>query len=294
MSLLAILIGLAFDRLVPALDHWRNLGWSNLFTTWVRARLAGHPHLRGIATLLAIVLPPVLAIAMVQTLLSEWFMFLGFLFSVGVLVYCLGPKDQSRLVHSYLDASERGDTATAEATLQELLPHPLPETEEARLAALVETILIQTHERLLAILFWFGVLGPMGAVLYRLTAQQLRNLPAAGEADDAAFRHAVLRLHSLLAWIPTHLTVLGYAVMGSFVDALHAWREHDTAAPDTLPPPSHRLLVRVGLASMRLQCPQPAGDCKPTAVRETLGLCGRSLIAWVTVLALMTLGGFTA
>ena len=294
MSLLAILIGLALDRLVPALDRWRNLGWSKTFAAWVRARLAPYPRLQGNVTLLAIVLTPVLAIAALQILLTQWLMFLGFLYSVGILVYCLGPKDQSRLVHRYLDASRDGDTESAQGALQELLPHPLPETEQARLSALVDTILVQTHERLLAILFWFGVLGPMGAVLYRLSAQLVRNLQHGDYQDDDTFRLALLRLHNLLAWIPSHLTVLSYAVMGSFVDALHAWRACDTAAETDPHPPSQRLLVRVGLASLRFQCPQPEGDCKPEAVRETLGLCGRSLIAWVTVLALMTLAGLTS
>ncbi len=301
MSLLAILISLILKKLLPPLHDLRSLAWIESYCQWVHARLASHRH--GISSLLIIVLLPLIGIAAVQYLLNDLLVFLGFIFSIIVLTYSLGPKDKRQRAHDYLDAEERGDNDNAESILQDIVScttsAPLPEDKPSRTRALIECILIQTHEQRLAILFWFVILGPMGAALYRLTVelqQAGQRSEKTAETDNAEFRAAVARLHYLLAWIPSRLTALSYAVMGSFVHALHAWQDapfEETEANDDTNSQSHRLLLRIGQASLQLDNHPPQDDSQHNnAIRETLELCGRSLVAWITVLALMTLAGW--
>lgn len=305
MTLLAILISLALERLLPAVDEWRSLVWFRRYQGWLRGRLAAHEKWQGIPVLLLIVLTPVAGVALAQYLLHDILLVFSFAFSIVALTYCLGPKDEHRLVHRYLDAVDVGDSATAQQTLEELLPddsEPASD-EDSRIRQIIDALLVQSHERVLGVLFWFMVLGPMGAVLYHLTVELMRMTDS--EPADAAF-HAVLgRLHQVLAWIPAHLAALGYAVMGSFVHALRAWQHPplatptETGQPDTAGeegpgdgrPPSHQLLLRIGLASLQFDSKPPQDNA---AIREALGLCGRSLIAWVTILALMTLAGWAS
>ena len=307
MSLLAILISLALEKLLPIIDGWRHWSWFGPFSQGVRNQLNKHPHLRGIPTILLILVLPMAGVGVVQLLLNDILALLGFIFSFIVLTYCLGPKDPHRLVHKYLDAVEAGDI-TAEETLEEILQQTPPEDPTERTTALVNTILIQTHERLFAVLFWFIVLGPIGAVLYRLTLEQSYQLQT-NQDEDTEFRAAVDNLHYLLAWIPSHLAILSYAVMGSFVHALHAWKKKAEPAAEakaettgeenveaaistsTSQPEHYRLLQRIGLGALQFETKLVHNH---NAVRETLGLCGRSLIAWVTVLALLTLAGWVS
>jgi membrane protein required for beta-lactamase induction len=138
------------------------------------------------------------------------------------------------------------------------------------------------------------VLGPMGAVLYRLTVELLRLPAEPAVAANDPFRAARERLYWLLAWLPAHLAALSYAVMGSFVHALHAWQGRTESAEEGAVdnrPASHRLLLLIGHGALQFD-KAPAQD--HSAIREALGLCGRSLIAWVTVLALLTLAGWTS
>jgi len=301
MSLLAILTSLILEKLLPPMHRLRSFAWIESYCQWIHARLSSHRH--GISSLLIIILLPLIGIATVQYLLNDLLVFLGFIFSIIVLTYSLGPKDKRQRAHEYLDAKERGDNDNAESILQDIVScatsAPLPEDKPSRTRALIECVLIQTHEQLLAILFWFVILGPMGAALYRLTVELQQAGQRSGktvETDNAEFRAAVARLHYLLAWIPSRLTALSYAVMGSFVHALHAWQDapfEETETNDDTNPQSHRLLLRIGQASLQLDNHPPQDDSQHNnAIRETLELCGRSLVAWITILALMTLAGW--
>jgi len=301
MSLLAILISLILKKLLPPMHRMRSFTWIESYSQWIHARLASLRH--GIPSLLIIILLPLIGIATVQYLLNELLVFLGFIFSIIVLTYSLGAKDKRQRAHEYLDAEERGDNDTAESILQDIVSYttsaPLQEDKPSRARALIECVLIQTHEQLLAILFWFVVLGPMGAALYRLTVELQQAGQRSGktvETNNAEFRAAVARLHYLLAWIPSRLTALSYAVMGNFVHALHAWQDapfEKTEINDNANPQSHRLLLRIGQASLQLDNRPLQDDSQHNnAIRETLELCGRSLVAWITVLALMTLAGW--
>ena len=301
MSLLAILISLILEKLLPPTHGLRSLAWIESYQQWVHTRLTNHPKWRGTPSLLIIVLPPLTGIATLQYLLNDLLVFLGFVFSIIVLTYSLGPKNKRQLAREYLDAEERGDTGNAESMLQDIVSSttstPLPEDKLSRTRRLTDYLLIQTHEQLLAIFFWFVILGPMGAMLYRLTVE-LQQAGDATETGDAEFHAAVIRLHYILAWIPGRLTALSYAVMGSFVHALHAWQNASHEEIDTnnnTSPQIHHLLLHIGQAALQLDKHPPQDDSQHNdAIRETLDLCGRSLVAWITVLALMTLAGWAS
>ena len=311
MSLLAILISLLLKKMLPALHGLRNLAWTGDYQRWIQTRLADHEKWHGIPSVLIIVLLPVIGVAIIQYWLNDLLVFFSFVFSIVVLTYCLGPKDRHQLAHQYLEAEESEDADGAQTTLEtifsDIAPEAIPQDKAARARLLRDEVLIQTHEQLLAILFWFVILGPMGAVLYRLAVQlqQQATGETGAETDvetnigtkDAEFHAAVTRLHELLAWIPSHLAALSYAVMGSFTHAMHAWQNAPLEETDTddITPASHRLLVRIGLASLQFDNHPPQDATQHNdAIRETLGLCGRSLVAWVTILALMTLAGWAS
>ena len=281
MFLLAILLSLVLEKLLPVLDRLRSIQWFLRFAGWLRGKLQPGGSTRGTLAALLIILLPTLAVAGVQAELDKVHWLFSFALSLAVLIYSLGPHDLHRQVHAYLDAHARGDSATAETVLADLLTE-LPEDEETRTQALVDAILVQTHERVMAVFFWFVVLGPMGAILYRLTAELIASR---GEEDDPEFWTSVSVLHIILAWLPAHLAALGFAMVGSFTHALQAWRE---AGPNHVSqrPICQRYVIRTGRAAMELE--KAEGLDK---IRETLGLCDRSLIAWVTVLSLLTLAG---
>ncbi len=283
MFLLAILISLALEKLVPALDRLRGILWFRQYADGLRRKLLPEDNRRGTFTVLLTVLPPVLLVGLAQYLLDMQLWLFSFALSLAVLIYALGPRDMDRQVKAYLEARAQDDEEQAQVILHDFLPFPIPDDEQARTDVIIDMIFVLTHERVLAVFFWFVLLGPMGAILYRLVSELVSTPPENANED---YWLAATRLHMLLAWLPAHLSALSFAVTGSFMHALQVWHETSLRDMSRVPVVCHQYIIRTGRAALQLE--QIDDD---QAIEETLSLCHRSLIAWITILALLTLSG---
>src|SRR5690606_24093621 len=147
--------------------------------------------------------------------------------------------------------------------------------------------------RIFGVAFWFVVLGPVGAWLFRVSDLLRRRAAfesARGYGAAKAGLPAAETLPGALAWLPARLAALGHALAGSFDDAANAWRSC-TASPGR---PFHvhteRLSAVVGKAAMTGFLEQPANSS--AAARNALRLVMRTLFIWITVIALMTIFGW--
>lgn len=294
MTLISILAAIVIERFLTHLEHLRWPRWFPRYAGWLHGRLNDLGWDSRILVLLH-VLWPVLAVGLLNEWLSdEMFGLVGFVFATLVLIYCLGPRDLDTQVEDYLAAAAAGDDAGARAIAAELITRE-PPGGEAQHRAVADAVLVQAGRRVFAVLFWFAVLGPVGAMLYRVA--DLLDEWSRRDQDDAEFMAASARLHGLLAWLPGRLVALGYAVTGSFEDALHAWRAYYNAGPEQ-DADDMWLLLYVGNGALRLPLPDETGAADdpstegPDRVRAALGLVWRTVIAWITVLALLTLSGW--
>ena len=117
-------------------------------------------------------LPPLLAVglfqlALARTAAAAWS---GSLFGIVVLFYAWGPRDLDLDVEAIVDAR---DAAARRAAVARLWPEgETPATLDG--AALVEAVFRNALQRWFGVLFWFLLLGPVGALLYRLAALSAR------------------------------------------------------------------------------------------------------------------------
>lgn len=215
MALIGILLALLLERVLGQVPGW---GRPVVFLAAMRAAHGVAPERLWRSVLLPplVVLPPVALV---------WWAFgqiegpiVALLSSAAVLLLCLGPRDLAEDVHELLRARADGDDARA-AQLARALQHGPSPGETHR--SLVGALFIQSHEKLFGVLLWFFVLGPAGAVLYRLVSRLPRFI------DETAPESAALQLadgmHAVLAWVPARLTALVYGLAGSLDDALSAW-----------------------------------------------------------------------
>src|SRR5690606_17345869 len=90
-------------------------------------------------------------------------------------------------------------------------------SEVARVA--VEKSLITTHRNVFGVFFWFLLLGPAGAVMYRLSEYLARAWNEPEHMRNEAFgQFAALAFH-WIDWVPVRLTAIAFAVVGNFEDA---------------------------------------------------------------------------
>jgi len=149
------------------------------------------------------------------------------------------------------------------------------------------------------VIFWFILLGPVGAWTYRVTdlirRRAVFNALREEQPGDAPLVEATGMLHGWLAWIPARLTAIGFAMAGSFDGALSAWRNADEAPPDTSHEQSERLLARVGTGALALReiDAETAADRGIRGATAANGLVYRLLFIWAAVIAAMTLYGWS-
>ena len=301
MKLIALLIGLVIERLATQLFHLRRLRWLDriIDAGFRRATgLANWPALIPVTLLAALLVLPVAAVtfSLGDALLGFPYMILA----IVVLFFSFGPKDIGEDVDEYCSALEEGDELRIDQTAKALIESDVPTGPLERIHCVEAAVCVQANNRLFAVIFWFVLLGPLGAWAYRVTDLIRRRAVYSAARDDAQdgntveMRDAAATLHGWLAWIPARLTAIGYAVAGHFDAALGAWRTPDEQAGVTLHEGSENLLARVGVGALALE----DSDDEDLTVRGVRGaatanrLVFRLLLIWAVAIAAMTLYGW--
>ncbi|HEX7370249.1 MAG TPA: beta-lactamase induction protein, partial [Rhodanobacteraceae bacterium] len=150
--------------------------------------------------------------------------------------------------------------------------------------------------RRFGVLFWFFLLGPAGALGYRLAWV---TADSDEERVDPRTRHAARRFALALDWVPAHLMVLAMALVSNFdavIGTWRAWHSQPGRSGWELDPDFLAAVARSSVdADIR------AGDGPNLSTLDPLSeladarrLMLRVLIVWLAVVALIVLAGWIA
>ncbi len=283
MTLISAILGIIADRLLTHLHEYRHYRQFLAWVDAVRSRASGDGR-DGIFGLLLVLLPVWGATALLQGWLHDLlFGLVGLLFYIAVFVYCLGPRDLAIDVNTYCEVADSTDPGLRLRAAGRLIGEEPLADGEAGDRQVARAVLLEANDRLFGVLFWFVVLGPVGAVMYRSVAvlyRERREANGYGEAVDL--------LYGILVWIPARLLALGYALAGHFDSAIEGWR----AAHRDMPRGSEgsfEVLAATGEGALGLA--DEDGDA--SAVRAAMRLVWRTLTIWLVVLSLLTLAGWS-
>lgn len=264
----------------------------------------------------------------IGTLLVYWLLdvFVGWpiavLWSVAILYVTLGFRQFSFHFTRIRDALADGDEGRARELLtdwQRSDVKTLPQSEIIR--HVIECSVLSAHRHVFGVLAWFSVLailgfGPAGAVLYRLSEfvaryWQHKNKVHHHPVSDS-LQMAAKTAWALVDWIPARMTAISFAVVGSFEDAIEAWRSYNL---DGLVENEGVILAATaGAVNIRL-VPLPKMSTQYTGSQQTplandssvisglvasqtptlahlaviVGLVWRTVVMWMVLLALLTL-----
>lgn len=300
MKLLALLIGLLVERLATQLFHLRRQRWlDRVIDSGFRygSRFANWPALIPIGVLSIILVLPVFLIRF--GLGDMWFGVPYVVLAIIVLFFSLGPKDIGEEVSEYCYAVEADDTERIAETSRSLAEQEVPDDTAERTRLVEEAVCIQANNRLFAVIFWFVLLGPVGAWAYRVTdlirrRAVFRALRTEGNDYDPVVDAAEL-LHAWVAWIPARLTAIGYAMAGAFDSALAAWRKVQSADRLPLHEQSERLLAEVGVGALALHRreDESLAERAVRGAKAANGIVVRLFIIWAVIIGAMTLYGLS-
>ena len=289
MSFLAVVLALLLDLWLRHLEPVRGPRWFHAYAEAFAGMSRGVDPVPATAVALALVQVPTVVVKSLFDLLHGLWGggVLSYLFAVAVFLFCLGPRDLHVEVESYMDAVQAGDEPRAAGIAVDILGTAAPATPRERTQAVTRAVFSEANDRLFGVLFWFGLLGPGGAVLYRST-DLLKRVPA--DESSPVFRKAVDRLYGILAWVPAHLTAVGYALAGSFEDAVSDLKAYYNACSLQFFQVNNDVLVCTGLGAIRASAGEEAGAAR---LKSALGLVRRTLLIWVVMYGLLTILGWS-
>jgi AmpE protein len=302
MNLIALLIGLVVERLATQLFHWRRMRWLDRIIDFgfkQAERVANWPPLIPVVLLAAVLTLPVYAV--IFSLGGTLAGFTYLILAVVVLFFSLGPRDIGEEVDEYCKALESEEDEDIFNAAKAIIESDVPTEAHERIRCVEESVCVQANNRLFAVVFWFVLLGPLGAWAYRVTDMIRRravfSVAREEESDSnvAMLRDAAVMLHGWLAWIPARLTAVGYATAGHFDEAVAAMRAPTEQRDASTSEQSENLLARVGTAALALQG-RPDESVTERGVRGAVAanrLVFRLLIIWAVIISAMTLYGLT-
>lgn len=322
MALFAIIIALLLEQVRPlgpnnpvatSLRHW---------VRWVGSSVdAGGAHHAWLAWVLAVGAPTALVLGVHWGLIWLGGWPLALIWSVLILYLTLGFRQFSHHFTGLRDALESGQEERARELLarwQQVDASRLPRAEIVR--HVIEYSVLAAHRHVFGVLGWFSIFamlgfGPAGAVFYRnadfAANYWRRKEKAADQPASPALRESADTAWRVIDWLPARMTALGFAIVGSFEDAIDAWRNFAGSFPDSndgviLAATSGAIGVRLGGASLRPVASefsaQPAGtpDGAPDSglpgrephsahLVQVVGLVWRMVALWLLLLVLLTL-----
>jgi adenosylcobinamide-phosphate synthase len=299
MSLVSIILALLLEKAKPVAVERIN-GWLAAWSDWLESRFNAGEHRHGVAAwVVGVGLPSGLVLA-AYFLAYRYSWPLALLLGVGVLYLTTGFRQFSHHFTQIHLALQAGEVEQA----RRLLAHwtgrntdRLSSSEVARLA--IEEALLASHRHVYAPLFWFAILGPAGALGYRLARHVCYAWQAdAREVEAGAFGDFARRAYGVIDWLPVRLTAASFAVVGNFEDAVFCWRNQAARWPEE----SSGILLSTGAGAigMRLGMPIDAGgsildrpelgvgdDADPDFMQSATGLVWRALVMALLLLTLL-------
>lgn len=289
MTLLSVVIAYLILRWWGAAKPLHHDNWYYRWCDWVADQPALSRFPVSIAALS--ILGPVLVLLLALVLASAIWYWLQLLIAVPVLLYAAGRGKYSGIAMHYLRARQRQDWAEAVACYQSLVIPAQGEGEPAEWTSvdqpdwtgldqqMLTAISYRGFERTFAVLFWFILLGPAGALLYRLSTLYLRVDP-----DQLPSQQYARRWLWLLEWPAARVLGLSFALTGNFVGCIHSWRNQLWSTEQ----PTARVLAQYVLGALQVDEALPvSADSTEREFKATLSLFSRTLIFWLCVLAVV-------
>ena len=249
-SLVALYLALVIDHLLegqtpePAASsvrQWRTFPWIRWYLDAISERMNASRLITRSVGVLVIILPPACLAGLLYWLLNQTLDWLSIVYQAFVLFVCLLPTEGAADKMPLSDAAAR-----------------------------LETRLQQVFDGKTVILFWFAILGPFGAVFYRVLSYLTEHF----SQGITAFSLTARRLRHALAWVPARIEAFIFALVGAFGPAFEQWKEYG-------------LDFEVSNQKMLSDCAQKAVIHEGLSHHSTEGLLSRSLWVWLILLSIV-------
>lgn len=267
-------------------------------------RLLGlnEPRKGGFAWL-AIVSVPVLLVSIGAAVCAWVGPVVVVLFEAAILYLALGLRAGSAAFSDIHLALSTGKNERARGLLQAWTGIDCAKASSSEVARVsIEHVLVHAHRAGFGVVFWFVVLGPLGAVVYRIGDLLAHDRPVVDAVATSQLGVFSRRAFEFIDWLPARLTALFFSVIGNFEDAIYCWRSQSMLWPDK----ASGILIASGAGALGVRLGLPIHASDGVVNRPEMGtghkadtdhmqgaaqLVWRVLLLWLILLALFGLAG---
>jgi adenosylcobinamide-phosphate synthase len=249
---------------------------------------------------------PVMLLLALRIGLDFTYPILGFVLDVAILYLTMGFRQFSHFFTDIQLALRMGELDRARRLLAEWRGASADQLGSADIARVtIEQGILSSHRHVFAPLFWFMVLGPAGAVLYRLGLSAMQHWATLGgpAGEFERFGEFARRAFQVLDWLPARLTAITFAIVGDFEDAVYCWRTQagqwsENASGILLASGAGALGIRLGLplpSEIGIEARPELGlgeDADVEHLQSAIGLVWRALVLSLLLLALLTVASW--
>jgi AmpE protein len=273
MAFITILIALVIERFFDW-SHIRRWRWFEKNLAWLGKRFSAWPLYMLFA--LAI-LPAVLLVALANHLLMGLlYGVLKLVFDLLVLMYCLGPVNFWAEAYTCIGAMQGDDPQAAIERAKTAFGVTVFDNPQVFHRAFTNALFTEANRRVFAVIFWFLLLGPAGALLYRLVDLC--------RVFGVRLARLAVNLQAVLDWLPVRLFTFFFALGGHFTKVIKHWK-HDVL---TAPKMNGTLLSECGVAALDILELERIPE-NGSAEKETIGLLDRVFVITLVILAVVVL-----
>lgn len=284
MTLIFILAALALDFFLGGLERYRNYNWFTSLHYALEKRFAHYKYWDSSLGLVALLALPLLILIVATHTLGHWSFILEAVFTLFILVYCLAPEALDNRLDYYVSAIDEEDADKLASLNDELINQAVIDDDDTSEAAVIKSAFVEAHQRSFAIIFWFLILGVVGALLYRLVSV----LDDEMHEIHSGFSDSTKVLLNILNWPSSRIMIIGMALAGSLVDSLSGWRQSEKLTIEV----NHAVLIAAGLGALQYMPDiEVPGREKSYWIDELKALINRTLIICLVILGIMTLSG---
>lgn len=277
MQLLTILMSLCIERLINPGLFLHRFAWFPAYLNYLQAKLSRSLIERNLLGLAVIIFPILIIAAIAYYLLGGLANdMVKALIAIIILIYCLGPGDNRRQLEGFINAIKENDAERADHYLDFL---PTAVTFRERVVS--ERAIISFNEEIFAVLFWYTVLGPLGALFYRMSVLTEQY----AQANLPNLYNSTRSIKGILEWLPIRLLGLSFTLVGNFTTSFHFLARKLMSSYSY----NQIFLQTIGLCAVGAEFDDPS-SASIEENKALLDLFDRTLIIWLVALALFNLG----
>lgn len=266
MILLAMVLALLLDSFVPHADKLKISAWHWLEHNALAIATRGFPSAPLVITVVVILSVPLLLL--ISKLLLPDQALITLAFETAALWFALGPRSLYQELQS-----GSGQLNCSSVLRWRNQAEKSPDTQ----------LISESFYRLFLPIMWYLVGGSIVATTVRALVVFCDQHDTLRETDE----HSLIKLINWLIIVPAWLMVMTFGLMGRLSETWHTWQTRQQADQEHVVHRLHQLELSLGASANAAV--DKSGDL------VALGnLVQRSLIAWLALTAVFTLGGVIA